>query len=434
MSVSEPPGGRRAAAVWITGVAVYFLAVFHRSSLGVAGIAAAERFDITASQLSTFTTLQLLVYASMQVPVGVLLDRFGPQRMLFTGVVLMTLAQLGFAFTGSYAGGVAARVFVGMGDAMVFISVLRLIAAWFRPMRNPVLTQFTSLLGQLGALTAAVPLAASLSAFGWSATFAASAAVGVVLGLLVLLVVRDVPPGAPPARHAKNVRAVRRDLALAWGDPGVRLGLWSHFTTQFAANVLALLWGFPFFVEGQHTSERTAALLLSLLVVTMMVGGPFIGGYIARHPWHRSTLVLAIVFAIATTWAAVLLWPGDAPVWLLAVMVVATGLGAPGSMIGFDLARTFAPASRLGTATGIVNVGGFVAALVMVLVIGLLLDAVTPGGGTDYEPRAYTLAMSAQFAFWLLGGVQVWRFRRRARRHLARSQPETYARITRHHR
>ena len=79
---SQPRGGRRALVVWLTAVSVYFLAIFHRSSLGVAGIAATERFDITASQLSTFTVLQLLVYAGMQIPVGVLLDRFGPQRLL----------------------------------------------------------------------------------------------------------------------------------------------------------------------------------------------------------------------------------------------------------------------------------------------------------------------------------------------------------------
>lgn len=428
----EPHGGRRAKVVWFTAVAVYFLAVFHRSSLGVAGIAASERFEISASELSTFTVLQLLVYAGMQIPVGVLLDRYGPQRLLFTGAVLMTVAQLGFAFTGSFAGALVARVFVGMGDAMVFISVLRIIASWFPSMRNPVLTQFTALLGQFGALVAAVPLAQSLTTYGWTNTFAASAALGVVLGLLVLLLVRDVPPGAPPTRHAKDVRTVGRDLKLAWLDPGTRLGLWSHFTAQFSANVVGLLWGYPFFLNSEHTGAATAGLLLSLLVVTMMVGGPFIGGFIARKPWHRSTLVLSIVCAIALTWGLVLLWPGDAPVWLLAVMVVATGLGGPGSMIGFDVARTFAPASRLGSATGIVNVGGFFAALLMVLAIGLLLDLFTPGSSTDYSPRAYTLAMSVQYVGWVIGGVQVFRYRRRARSHLAESQPDAYEQMTRH--
>ncbi len=363
----EPRGGRRAVLVWATAVSVYFLAVFHRSSLGVAGIAATERFDISASQLSTFTMLQLLVYAGMQIPVGVLLDRYGPQRLLLVGALVMTVAQFGFALTGSFMGALVARIFVGTGDAMVFISVLRIIASWFPAMRNPLLTQFTGLLGQCGALVAAIPLARSLTVYGWTDTFMVSAATGLLLGLLVLLIVRDVPPGAPPSRHRKDVRTVGRDLLLAWRDPGTRLGLWSHFTAQFSANVMGLLWGYPFFVHAQHTGNGTAGLLLSLLVITMMVGGPVIGGYIARNPWQRSTIVLGIVSAIALTWSAVLLWPGDAPVWLLAVMVVATGLGGPGSMVGFDVARTFAPASRLGSATGIVNIGGFVASLFMVL-------------------------------------------------------------------
>ncbi len=417
--------------VWGTAVAVYFLAVFHRSSLGVAGIVAADRFGISASELSTFTMLQLLVYAGMQVPVGVLLDRYGPQRLLFTGAFLMTLAQLGFAFTGSFGGALTARVFVGMGDAMVFISVLRIIASWFPAMRNPMLTAFTALLGQSGALVAAVPLARSLSSYGWTPTFVTSAVVGVVLAVLVLLVVRDVPPESPPSRLVKDVRTVGRDLRLSWVDPGTRLGLWSHFTTQFSANVVGLLWGYPFFVDSEHTGGAAAAVLLSLLVVTMMTGGPLIGRFIARHPWQRSTLVLAIVGAIMVTWTTVLLWPGDAPLWLLVMLVVATGLGGPGSMIGFDVARTFAPSSRLGSATGIVNVGGFVAALAMILAIGVLLDVATPGSSTDYSPRAYTIAMSVQYVGWVVGGVQVWRYRTRARVHLRETQPEAHASMTR---
>ncbi|MGZ4492863.1 MAG: MFS transporter, partial [Nocardioidaceae bacterium] len=417
--------------VWATAVAVYFLAVFHRSSLGVAGLVAADRFHISASQLSTFTVLQLGVYAAMQIPVGVLLDRFGPQRLLFTGAIVMTFAQLGFAYTESFAGALVARIFVGMGDAMVFISVLRVIASWFPPRRNAVMTAWTALLGQCGALVAAIPLARSLAVFGWTPTFVASGVVGLVLGVLVMLLVRDVPPGAPPSRTVKDVRTVGRDLRLAWLDPGTRLGLWSHFTAQFASNVMGLLWGYPFFVHSEHTGTAVAGGLLSLLVVTMIVGGPLVGGFIARHPWQRSTVVLSIVAAMMTTWAVTLLWPGDAPVWLLGLTVVATGLGGPGSMVGFDVARTFAPASRLGSATGIVNVGGFFASLVIVFCIGVLLDALTPGSSTDYTPHAYTVAMSVQYVGWVLGATQVWRYRHRARRHLQETQPDTYRDMTR---
>jgi MFS family permease len=419
-------GGRRAYAVWATAVAVYFLAIFHRSSLGVAGLVAAERFHISASELSTFTVLQLLVYALMQIPVGVLLDRYGPQRLLVAGAVFMTIAQLGFAFTGTYAGALVARVFVGMGDAMVFISVLRIIASWFPPMRNPMLTAFTSMLGQCGALVAAIPLSRALASYGWTPTFVTSASVGVVLGVLTVLVVRDVPAGAPQERSAKDFRAVGRDLKLAWQDPGTRLGLWSHFTCQFASNVMGLLWGFPFFVHAEHRSATEAGALLSLLVGVFIVGGPTVGGYITRHPWQRSTVVLSVVGAMALTWTVVLLLPGDAPMWLLVLLVVTTGLGGPGSMIGFDVARTFAPASRLGSATGIVNVGGFTASLLAVFGIGVVLVMMTPGRSTDYSVGAYRLAMCVQYVGWVVGGIQVWRYRYHARAHLSDTQPETF--------
>src|SRR3954465_3861182 len=96
---------------------IYVLAVFHRSSLGVAGLVATERFEISASQLATFTMLQLLVYAGMQVPVGLLCDRFGSRSVLLVGTTVIGLAQVGFAFAGTYVVALVARGFVGVGDA-----------------------------------------------------------------------------------------------------------------------------------------------------------------------------------------------------------------------------------------------------------------------------------------------------------------------------
>ena len=75
--------------------------------------------------------VQLLLYVLMQIPVGLLIDRFGARRVLFSGLSLMTVGQIGFAFADSYGTALAARLLVGIGDAMVFISVLRLVVAWF---------------------------------------------------------------------------------------------------------------------------------------------------------------------------------------------------------------------------------------------------------------------------------------------------------------
>lgn len=417
---------RSAGSVWLVGLATYMLAVFHRSSLAVAGLIAVDRFDISAAQLATFTMLQLLVYAGMQIPVGLLVDRFGPRAVLSVGAVLMVIAQTGFALADSYGQALAARALVGVADAMTFICVIRLVSAWFAPRRIPVVVQVTGVLGQLGSLAAAVPMTWALTQFGWTKTFAGAASVGLLLLVLVLVLVHDTPSARTERGRTLNLAHARSTLRESWAHPGTRLGFWSHFTSQFSATVMGLLWGFPFFVQGENKSDHTAGLLLSLMVLAVMVSGPLLGWRTAVRPWHRSTLVLASVWSIVGMWTVVLLWPGEAPTALLAVLVIALGVGGPASVIGFDFARTFNPPDRLASATGIVNQGGFIASLILVIAIGLILD-LQAGGSATYTRDEFRWAMSAQYVLWAVGLVQIWRYRRRARARLRSDDPERWA-------
>lgn len=403
-------GRRRAWAIWLVALAVYTLAVFHRTSLGVAGLVAAERFHISASQLATFTVLQLVVYAGMQIPVGILLDRFGSKRLLLVGLTLVTVGQFWFAFAGTFEVGLAARVLLGIGDAMIFTSMLRLVALWFRVKQAPIITQVSGMVGQLGAVAAATPLAAALSRFGWEKAFAIPASLGVLLWILLFLIVKDSPYAGVAVEKIK-VRALARTLGEVWGNPGTRLGLWIHFTGQFGATVFTMLWGFPFLVKGQGLSETTAGTLLIILTLSAMVAGPVVGHLTGRLPYRRSQIVLVLVGVIASTWALVLLWPGPAPLPLLVLLVCVTGCGGPGSMVGFDLARTFHPSDRLGRATGVINIGGFVASLVTMSAIGFILDRLAPEGPDSYTLGDFKWAMSVQFLLWGLGAFQIWRYR-----------------------
>lgn len=410
-------GRRRAWVIWIVGLSVYVLAVFHRTSLSVAGLIAADRFDISAAQLSTFTVVQLGVYAAMQIPVGILLDRFGSKVLMASGLALMTGGQFWFAFAGTYPVGLAARILIGCGDAMIFTSLLRLVALWFRVRQAPMISQLSGTLGQFGAIVAATPLAAALSRFGWTHSFASAAGLGVVLSIPLLLLVKNSPYHGEAVEKIK-VAALFRTIRDVWGNPGTRLGLYSHFSSQFGATVFALLWGYPFLVKGQGLAPGTASSLLIVMTVTSMVGGPFIGYATGRFPFRRSQIVLGIVAAIAAVWAVVLALPDPAPLWLLVILVVVTAAGGPGSMVGFDLARTFHRSSHLGRATGVVNVGGFVASLLTMGLIGLMLDYRAPGGPSTYTLADFRVAMSVQFVFWALGAVQVWRYRRKGLAHI----------------
>ncbi|MEV4278356.1 MFS transporter [Actinoplanes xinjiangensis] len=409
--------GLRPWAVWATGLTAYTVAVLHRSSIGVAGLDAQERFGVGASALAVFAVLQLLVYAALQIPVGLLLDRFGSMRLVLAGAAVMASGQVLLAFTDGLSGAILARVLVGAGDAMTFISVLRLVPRWFPARRVPVLTQLTGIIGQSGQVLSAVPLAAVLAGPGWTTAFLGAAGVGMFVAIVVLAALRDTPEqrisGAPVSWQQLGT-----DLGSSWRHPGTRLGLWAHFTTQFTGTVFALMWGVPFLVAGQGLSRATAGALLTVFVVTGMLAGPVLGLLTQRHPLRRSWLVLGIVAINMTAWAVVIAWPGRAPLPLLVALVIALGLGGPGSMIGFDFARSFNPPSRLGTATGVVNVGGFVASLVTIELIGLILDYRT-GGGNDYHIDDFRVAMSVQFVVAAAGVAGILRTRRLTRRRVA---------------
>jgi MFS family permease len=190
--------------------------------------------------------------------------------------------------------------------------------------------------------------------------------------------------------------------------------LWTHLGTQFPVTVFGLLWGVPYLVAGQGLTIAQASALLTLLVAVGIVAGPLFGEYTARLPWRRSYLVITVIIASATAWTAVLLVPPPAPRWLLVVLVVVMATGAPGSMIGFDFARTFNPVARRGAAVGIVNVGGFVSSLLVAWGIGVVLS---DAGG--YTPDAFRVAWTVQYPVWAFALGAILMARRRARLKLA---------------
>lgn len=409
----------RSWIVWGSAVFAYVVAVAQRSSLGVAAVEATDRFEISASVLSTLAVVQLIVYAALQIPVGVALDRVGPRVLISIGAVLMFAGQLAVAFADHFGLAVAGRVLVGAGDAMTFISVLRLLPHWFSGRILPQVSQWTGNIGQLGQLLSAVPFAWLLHDFGWTTAFGLAAAAGILSLAVTMAIVRDTPRGAVVHAEVESWAQAFRNARDALRRPGTQLGFWSHFTTQAPGSMFALLWGFPFLVTGLGYSPATAASLLGLLLVSGMVVGPILGLLSARYPMRRSSLVLGIVALTAIAWAPILASPQPPPFWLVCVLIVVLGAGGPGSLVGFEFARAFNPLRSHGSATGIVNVGGFVASLSMMFLIGVALDLVSRGaGGGLYTWEAFRVAFATQFLVVAVGVAFILRARSRTRMQL----------------
>ena len=397
--------------VWATGLLAYIVAVLDRTTLGVSGLDAADRFGASPSLLSTFVVVQVVVYAGAQVPAGLLVDRFGSKALIVSGAAVMASGQLLLAFTESLPAAVAARAVVGLGDAVTFISVLRLVPHWFSPRRVPLVTQLTGICGQLGQVLSAVPFFALLAGAGWTTAYVSVAAIGVLSMVLTLALVKNTPNGVVVPTHTTSIRETLASVKTVWLRPGTRLGFFTHMGTQFSVTVFALMWGVPYLTEAQGLSTGAAGGLLTISVVAAISSGIVVGIFTGRLPHRRSRLVLAIIGANALAWTVVLAMPNRAPLWLLVLLIVVISVGGPGSMVGFDFARTFNPSATLGTAQGMVNMGGFVASLLVMQAMGLILDA-----AGDFSFDSFRLAWTVQYAVWIFAVVGILVTRRKARR------------------
>lgn len=380
--------------MWGLAASLYFVALFHRMSLGVASLEAQRRYGVTSGALATFSVLQLTVYLVMQVPSGVLADRLGPRRMLTFGLCSMAAGEAVFAFSRSMPGGLAGRALVGLGDACIFLNVLRLAQWWFPASRYALLAALTGLAGGIGQILTTFPLQFALTHAGWTRTFMSSGALTAVLAGLAWRRLRDRPADVPaptaerlPARVL--VARTRADLVAAVRRPGTRLGLWTHFTLMGPFVTFTALWGFPFLVRGQGYSRGTASGLLTITVATFAAVAPTVGWIVGRNRSRREHLVIAMAVLVGAAWTLALSWPaGRLPFVVLLGVLVTTGAGGATSMLAFDIGREANPPERGGTASGIVNLGGFIAASLAELAVGQLLDH---GGATG--PAAFRGAM-----------------------------------------
>ena len=435
-SIKPTPSSGPPAAVrgWAVAVSVYVLAALHRSSLGVAGLQAERRFGISAAQLSVFVLLQIGVYAAMQIPTGVLVDRVGPRRLLITAAALMGLAQLVFAIAPSYSTALLARGMLGCGDALTFVSVLRFSAARFPPRRYPAIVAATGLLGTFGSVLATVPLSLALTGLGWAPTFATAGLLSLVAGTAVWALLPADPPSAgrlltTRAMGAKMGRVGRR-VVSAWTHPGTRLGFWVHFACMSATTTFSVLWGFPYLVTGLGLSRTVASSVLLTTVVVAALTTVAVGLLTTRRPDVRVPLAIGICVVTIAGWLVVVaLPPAVVPRGFVIALVCLMGAGAPTSAVAFALARDYNRPSLVGTATGVVNVGGFAATMATSLLIGLILDV---AGST---PNGFRLALLALIGVQGFGTVQVLRWWLRARNFVLAEQSKGRAvpvRVVRH--
>ncbi|MEN9748953.1 MAG: hypothetical protein RL149_31 [Actinomycetota bacterium] len=398
---------KRGSTVLSVATFAYFAAVMQRSSLGVAALPAAERFHTSASALAALAVFQLMVYAVMQIPVGILLDRFGARSLIAVGAFAMTLGQLFVAIASDIQFAYLGRMLVGMGDAFTFISLVRLIIAWSTFEQVPKRQQLLTSLGQLGQIASALPFAIVLANAGWQTSFSIASMIAALGAIAAAFFIRNEPTHVEHSRHEMTLRKSMQQLVQNVKFAGIRMSFWVHFTLQSSGSVFLLLWGVPYLVAGQNQTPQFASAMLILQTSLGLILGFFIGNLASKNPHLRVRYVCVNATAIIFAWATMSLMPGLAPTWLLIALVVVVGSGGPASMLAMDFARRFTPPERLGTANGFVNIGGFLATFSTMAIAGWILDVVQQlsHSASPYTPEGFRWAMSAQIVILVFGLV-----------------------------
>lgn len=411
----------RALIVWGAGVLCYTLAVTGRTSFGVASVDAIDRFHINAAQLAVFTSLQLAVYAFAQIPVGLLVDRFGPRKLMVAGAFVMALGQVTLAFTTSYPVAIFARMLIGAGDATAFLSVMRLIPAWIPLRHAPLLGQLTGAVGQFGQFLSAVPFLSLLHATSWQTGFVSLGAVGALLALAAGVLVKDSPEPEADASAAKadadpadkatgsaeaERLGVKKILANVLTNRVCWHGFFVHWTGLGALVVFTLLWGLPIMTLGLGLPADQAGLALSLGTLASVAVGPIVGLLSARFYNRRMQIVM--IFSI-TGWLGWLWFFTSAPtgvLWAACLMNIVMGFTGPVANLGFDSVREKVDRRFVATGTGLANMGGWIAGMIGAQAVGVLLNLRAPDGNYDWAD--FGMAWIAVATVWACGFCGMW--------------------------
>ncbi|MDO4909760.1 MAG: MFS transporter [Corynebacterium sp.] len=359
----------RGVSIWFAAVCCLILAVTGRTSFGVAGLYAMDHFHINTAQLAVFTSVQVAVYALSQIPMGRMIDNFGPRRILFGGAISMFIGQLILAFAHVFSVAIVGRIFIGLGDATAFVSVMRLIPEWIPRSKAPLFAQFTGSLGQLGQFLSAIPFAALLSTSSWTTSFISLGAISFVICLAAFLIIRD---SAKPRKKIQQ-DSIREQLRYVVTSRITWRAFFMHWSGFALLTTYTLLWGVPLMKLGMGFSDAKAHSILVIITIGCMVFAPFMGILSGRLPHHRSLANVISMAIVMVLWALFFLLGHQNFVLFLIANIAMAGTAAV-SGYGFDDIREQMRPEVIGTATGLGNMGAWIGAMIMSQVFGILLN------------------------------------------------------------
>ena len=359
------------------------LAFFHRVAPGAIAADLRAQYHASATMLGFIAAFYFYPYAAMQLPSGMLADSIGPRRLFTCGSLVAGAGSLLFAFAPDVGWLLAGRALVGLGVAVAFISVLKLIASWFGEREFATWVGILQLIGNLGGTLGAYPLAWLVQRVSWREVFAGAGVVSLLLAACIWLWVRDTPRDA-------GLRRPGEMPAVAGAGAGPSRASWMHGLARVAASgqtwlafvvlfglvgsylTFSGLWAVPYLTDAMGMDRGRATLHVTVMILGFAFGAPATGLLSDRIGLRLPPLrILSMAYLLC--WLPWIMgW--SLPLWASMAVFVGMGLGISGAVTCWAIAKENNPPALSGTATSLVNAGGFLAVALLQPAVGWIID------------------------------------------------------------
>jgi sugar phosphate permease len=397
---------------WVVFVSVlltYLLMSSQRTAPGLITEQLMKDFHVTATTIGLLTSMQFFVYTSLQVPMGILADRYGPNFFLIIGALVTGLGTIIYSFGTHEVVLFFARILTGIGDATIWVNLVLILSQWFKGKEFVRLIGFAGMTGSLGFLLATVPFSAWIDLLGWRAAFFSAGIALCLSGVLLYIVLVKKPRQLFPNESVTVKNEIQR-LNISMLLKGIVLNrqAWALFFCHFGVvgGYVGFIssWAVPYGMNMYDMTRSDASQLIMVGLIGALIGAPLTSWISSRIGTIKRPYVV-VHFIILTCWSAFLLFNGNPPLFMLIILFFIIGFGFGASALTFAVVRQSFPIRESGLVSGFANTGGFLSAVLLPGIFGKVLDHFQSVSGSMSEGYFYGFIIPVIFSLIGLFGV-----------------------------
>ena len=358
----------------------FIFVFFHRFAPASFAEAVMEEFNISATALGTLAAIHFYTYTIMQVPSGILIDRMGPRVSVSIGTIVAGVGSIIFGLAPSFSIASVGPFIVGIGVSTIFVGIMKSNSYWFPENKYGMISGVTLMIGNLGAVLAAGPLAVFLKWFSWRDVFITIGLVTVLLSVIIYIIVRDTPyqygfqpgKGYMKEKHESKSNHWFTDLKDVCANKYIWFVLLAGVGTNSTFYAFAGLWGIPLLRDSFGLSNHQASIYTTVALGAYGVTSLLIGWFSDKIGLRKPLIIGGNVLA-TLGWLGLTSLPWQSG-WSGMLLYILVGISASQIVITFAVVKEVVPSYMNGIALAFLNAGVFLGVAILQTMFGWMMD------------------------------------------------------------